>query len=95
VNEHKEDELVSVFQAPDEPTAHLAKSVLDEAGIECMISSRQIPWYDGIMVNAEGYWGDVMTTESQSEQARQILSDYLATPPEPSEDVGEPLDDEV
>lgn len=93
MNENQEDKLVSVFQAQDESTAHLVKSVLDEAGIDCMIRSRQIPWYDGIMINAEGFWGDVITTESQSEQARQALNDYLASPPEPAEDVGEPLDE--
>jgi hypothetical protein len=72
------DELVSVFQAPDEITAFLVKGVLDESGIECVVRSRQVPWMDGIFANDVGYWGDVLTTEAQREQGLQVIADFQA-----------------
>ncbi|MDO8589541.1 MAG: DUF2007 domain-containing protein [Armatimonadota bacterium] len=69
-------ELVPVYRAANEPMAHLIKSLLEQAGIESVVWSRQIPWMDGVMVNAEGYWGEVLTVRSDSERALDVLRAY-------------------
>ena len=69
-------ELVPVYRAPNEPMAHLVKSLLEQAGIESIVQSHQIPWMDGVMVNAEGYWGEVLTVKSDSERALDVLRAY-------------------
>jgi hypothetical protein len=77
-----EDESVVIFHAPDEITASLLVDALEAEDIPAMISSQQIPWYDGIMQVAKGYWGDIRVLRSQEEQARRIVEDFLSAPPE-------------
>ena len=77
-----EDESVIIFHAPDEIMANLLVDVLEAEGITAMISSQQIPWYDGIMQVAKGYWGDIRVLRSQEERARRIVEDFLSAPPE-------------
>lgn len=77
-----EDESVVIFHAPDEITANLIVDALEAEGISAMISSQQIPWYDGIMQVAKGYWGDIRVLRSQEEQARKIVEDFLSAQPE-------------
>jgi len=77
-----EDESVVIFHAPDEITANLLVDVLAAEGITAMISSQQIPWYDGIMQVAKGYWGDIRVLRSQEDQARKIVQDFLSAEPE-------------
>ncbi len=77
-----EDESVVIFHAPDEIVANLLVDALEAEGITAMISSQQIPWYDGIMQVAKGYWGDIRVLRSQEEQARKVVEDFLSAPPE-------------
>jgi hypothetical protein len=88
MDQQNSDELVSVFMAPDEITAHLVKGILEEAGIQAIVSSRQVPWMDGIMTNAQGYWGDVMVPESQSRESLAIIRDFRSA--EPDENMDDP-----
>jgi hypothetical protein len=74
--EDASSELVTVYQAPDEVTAHLVLAVLEDAGVPAMIRSRQVPWMDGVMVNAEGYWGDVMVPQRQRKESLQLIVDF-------------------
>jgi hypothetical protein len=75
-DEHSGSELITVYQAPDEITAHLVASVLKDAGVETLIRSRQVPWMDGVMVNAEGYWGDVMVPQCERTRSLQLIMDF-------------------
>jgi|WetSurMetagenome_2_1015567.scaffolds.fasta_scaffold321392_2 hypothetical protein len=77
-----DDESVVIFHAPDEIVANLIVDALEAEGISAMISSQQIPWYDGIMQVAKGYWGDIRVLRSQEEQARKVVEDFLSVPPE-------------
>ncbi|MDO8682889.1 MAG: DUF2007 domain-containing protein [Armatimonadota bacterium] len=76
--QNKESGFVSVYQAPDEITAYLVKGLLEEAGIEVMLSSRQVPWMDGIMIKAEGYWGDILVLEDKQEESLAIIEAYTS-----------------
>jgi hypothetical protein len=76
------DESVVIFHAPDEITANLLVDALEAEGIPAMISSQQIPWYDGIMQVAKGYWGDIRVLRSQEEMARRIVHDFFSAQPE-------------
>ena len=73
-------EFVSVYKAQDEVTAYLVKGVLEEAGIEAVVRSRQVPWMDGIMSLAEGYWGDVMVLEEKRDESLAVIEGYAAPP---------------
>ena len=77
-----DDESVVIFHAPDEMVANLIVDALEAEDISAMISSQQIPWYDGIMQVAKGYWGDIRVLRSQEEQARKVVEDFLSAPPE-------------
>jgi hypothetical protein len=75
-DEISDAELISVYQASDEVTANLVAGVLEEAGIRTYIKSRQVPWMDGVMVNAEGYWGDVMVPQRERKLCLQLIMDF-------------------
>lgn len=70
-------ELVEVYRAPDQISAEMVKSYLDDERIPAIIESRQIPWYDGIMKAAEGFWGTIMVPEEYAERARQVVQVFL------------------
>jgi hypothetical protein len=74
-DENAGSELIAVYRAPDEITAHLIASVLEDAGIKVLIRSRQVPWMDGVMINAEGYWGDIVVPQSERKKSLQLIMD--------------------
>ena len=71
------NELVSVWQLDDEAQGILLKKVLREERILSELRSVQIPWMNGIMKVARGYWGDLMVLESDSVTAGEIIKSYL------------------
>lgn len=73
-----EQEVVSVFEAPNEIAALAIKDALQDAGIDAMIRSRQVPWLDGVMSMVVGYWGDVMTAQHDCDRAKITIESYLA-----------------
>jgi len=70
-------ELISVWKLDDESPGLLLQKVLEEQGIPSELRSEQIPWMNGIMKVARGYWGDLMVLESDCEAAREIIETYL------------------
>ena len=73
--------VVSVWKIEDETQGVLLQNVLEGEGIESELRSVQIPWMDGIMKSARGYWGDLMVFERDREKARHIIEEYLDTNP--------------
>ena len=72
------DKLVSVYKIEDESLGLLLQEVLKEQGISSELRSEQIPWMNGIMKAARGYWGDLMVLESDSAKAREVIESYLS-----------------
>lgn len=68
--------FIAVYRAPTENLAHIVKGVLEDEGIAVALKSLQIPWYDGIMRMAEGYWGDVLVLDGDADSAREIIKSY-------------------
>ncbi len=74
-----EDKLVLIWRFEDEGLGILLREVLEEEGIASEIRSEQIPWMNGIMKTARGYWGDLMVLERDAERARTVIRSYLET----------------
>ncbi len=72
-----EDKLVLVWRFEDEGLGILIRKVLEDEGISSEIKSEQIPWMDGIMKTARGYWGDLMVLERDADRAREVIRSYL------------------
>lgn len=68
---------VPVFRAATEMEARIAREVLDDAGIRYFEASRQIPWYDGIMIIGEGFYGELYVLEKDYERAADLLEEYV------------------
>ena len=69
-------QLVPIYRAPSESVAQIVRALLVSEGIPVVFNSKQVPMYDGVMVMAEGYWGDLLVPESQAERAREIVRAY-------------------
>lgn len=78
--------LIPVFSAKDEAEARLVQSYLETAGMESVLQAH------GLLV----LWGscEVLVLESQAEEARLIVAEYLETKPlpEPQPEPKEPED---
>lgn len=70
---------VPVFRAATEIEAQMAREVLEEAGIRYFEASRQIPWYDGIMMIGEGFYGELYVLEKDYKRAADLLEEYVDT----------------
>ena len=73
------NELVSVWNLDDEGQGILLQKVLREEGIPSSLRSEQIPWMNGIMKAARGYWGELLVLGRDAERARKIIKTYLET----------------
>ncbi len=82
------DQLVVVWRFEEEGLGILLRKVLEEEGICSEIRSEQIPWMDGIMKTARGYWGDLMVLDQDAARAREIIRDYLQRASAPEEAPG-------
>ncbi len=71
------DEIVSVWRLADEAEGILLQNVLNDEGILSKLRSEQIPWMNGIMKLAKGYWGDLMVLDIESVKAGKIIQSYL------------------
>lgn len=75
-DEIEQKSLVPVFRAPTELVANIIKGLLESESIPVTISSRQIPWMDGVMTMGEGFYGDLLVPESEESKARQVIEAY-------------------
>jgi hypothetical protein len=71
------NELVSAWRLDDEAQGILLQNVLREEAILSELRSKQIPWMNGIMKAAHGYWGDLMVLERDTVRAGEIIQSYL------------------
>ena len=82
--------LVPVATPEDEFEGRLLADVLSGNGIPATVSSREMPWYDGLashVMNA-GTWGTVLVRRRDAARARQLIDDYVRTS-QPAEPAGE------
>ncbi|MBD3369709.1 hypothetical protein GF402_05015 [Candidatus Fermentibacteria bacterium] len=74
----KDDErLAVVYKAETEMDAITISALLEQNDIKAAVRSRQIPMYDGIAKIFDPVWGEVLVFESDLEEARQLVADYL------------------
>jgi hypothetical protein len=69
------EDTAIVFRARSEPEAIRVGDALEEAGIEAQIVSQQVPWYDGVLVVGQGYWGEIMVFEKDRERAQKVIEE--------------------
>jgi hypothetical protein len=67
------EDTTMVFRAGSEAEALRVADALREAGIDAQVVSQQVPWYDGVLVMGQGYWGEIMVFEKDREEAQRII----------------------
>jgi hypothetical protein len=77
------EELVSVWNAPDEAAATAVADFLREQGIEAAAVAVQIAWLGGVETLHHGYWGKVEVLGRDAKRARALVEDFLRGRPEP------------
>lgn len=87
-DEHKnqDQDLISVFRAPDEFTANIVKGLLEGEDIPVLLESRQVPMYDGALTMGEGYWGDVVVPSEFAARSKELIQAYQEKQPIEPED---------
>lgn len=68
---------VSVYLAPDEWQAEMARLALVENGIPAVTQSLMIPGFSVLTAPQEGGWGDVLVPPDQETTARDFLEAFL------------------
>ena len=81
------ENLVVVYRAGDEFVAGVIKDLLEGEGIPVVLESKQVAWLDGAMKMGEGYWGDVVVSKDDEENARRLIEEYGAKASIEDEDV--------
>jgi len=75
-----------IYRAANASIAEIVTALLEAEGIPVTPKSLQVPWYDGIMVTAKGYWGDLLVPSDRADEARKLIEAY--------DDKGDPPDAE-
>lgn len=73
----RDEELVSVYEPPDQMAALAAAALLEEHGIDAVAKSEQIAMYDGLAMMMRPRWGKVLVLGKDRQRAREILEDFL------------------
>jgi hypothetical protein len=68
------EDTAVVFRAGSEPEALRVADALREAGIDAQVVSQQVPWYNGVLVVGQGFWGDIMVFEKDREEATAVIA---------------------
>ena len=71
-------DVVRVHQAATEVEALALEQALRAAGLRAWIRSRQVPGFADVITSASGVWGDVLVAPDEAEQARGVVTGYLA-----------------
>ncbi len=88
--ELRAEELVNVWNAPDEAAATAVCDFLREQGVEAMALAVQIPWFGGVETLHHGYWGRIEVLGRDAVRARALIEDFFRATPEPETPAGEP-----
>lgn len=73
----EQESLVTVHSAYTEIEAISVRAMLESAGIEAAVRSRQIPMYDGIAKVYNPVWGYVQVLQSDLPRARRLVEEYM------------------
>jgi hypothetical protein len=68
------EDTAVVFRAASEPEALRVADALREAGIDAQVVSQQVPWYNGVLVVGQGFWGDIMVFEKDRDEAARVIA---------------------
>jgi hypothetical protein len=68
------EDTAVVFRAGSEPEALRVADALREAGVDAQVVSQQVPWYNGVLVVGQGYWGEIMVFEKDREEAARVIA---------------------
>jgi len=71
-------DVMRVHQAATEVEALAVEQALRAAGLRVWVRSRQVPGYGDIIASASGVWGDVLVAPEDADQARDVITTYLA-----------------
>ncbi|MBP6963157.1 MAG: DUF2007 domain-containing protein [Armatimonadetes bacterium] len=66
----------AVYDAKNEVSANIVKSALEDQGVPAVVRPLHTSWFDGMMVPAEGLWGQVLVPATDTERAEAILAEY-------------------
>ena len=88
------DELVSIYEPPDQMAALSVAALLEEHGIRASAKSEQIAMYDGLAMMLRPKWGKVLVLRSDAGRAREIVDEYLRDIGGEAAPEGGPTDDE-
>jgi hypothetical protein len=86
--ELRREDLVSVWNAPDEAAATAVRDFLLAQGIEAAAVPVQIAWLGGVETLHHGYWGKVEVLSHDAERARALVEDFLSGEPEADTETG-------
>lgn len=78
----RSEELVGVWNAPDEASATAVTDFLRDQGIEATAVAVQIPWFGGVETLHHGYWGKVEVLGRDADRARALIEDFFRAVPE-------------
>jgi len=71
-------ELVELQRVPDEVSGVMMKGILESNGIDVILRSAKIPWYNGIASTWSAYyWGTLLVAKEELDKSRKILDEYL------------------
>jgi len=71
--------LIVLHKPEDELLAVRIKDLLEQSGIEAMLRSYQMSWFDGLAKMMRPEWGEVIVEEEDYPKARELLDGLLAT----------------
>lgn len=81
-------QYVVVFRPLTEFEAHLAKGLLESAGLKPVLRSYQIAMYDDIGTIMEGAWGELLVHQNELSKALNQLSQVGEALEEAEDDQG-------
>ncbi len=74
---YKDSKLVEIFMAQNELEATMIKDMLESHGVDALIRSDQIVWYDGIAKAGRGYWGKVFVRDEDESKAKELVAEFM------------------
>jgi hypothetical protein len=84
-----DEEMVPVFDAPDQMAAITVASMLEQEGIRAIVRSEQIAMFDGAAMMLRPRWGRVLAMAQDEERARMAIDEYLRSLAEQPVDDGD------
>lgn len=71
------EETAPAYRAASEWEAARAAEALEAAAIDYYVAPQQVPWYDGVLVMGQGYWGEIVVFRRDLERARRAIREAL------------------